>query len=422
MSDDRRWAAVQTRDKTQDGQFLVGVLTTGVYCRPSCPARLPKRKNVRFYTTSKAAEADGLRACRRCRPLANIGRDPTAAIVGMICRYLESHADQRVSLNDLAALAVMSPWHLQRSFKLITGVSPKAYQANVRLAKFKVALRTEPGVTDAIHLAGYGSSSRMYEKVDTALGMTPQQYRNGGDGAAITYAFAKTPVGLLLMGATERGICFVQFAETRAALEARLADEYPNAHISAMPEPPSDHFERWIDALTQHLTGNLPHLDLPLDVRGTAFQLKVWRYLQSIPYGAVQPASPDRSRSRSTVCPARHAPDSHRSGGVALALAYLGADPRETTDVRSTFQRKRLVSSDWPDGERELTKKRDLASGDRRASNPKTSGDSAVRKSIGALHAVPFRNAMKRSLAFGGVGGRPDEKMMKASSGDTAGS
>jgi AraC family transcriptional regulator of adaptative response/methylated-DNA-[protein]-cysteine methyltransferase len=143
-------------------------------------------------------------------------------------------------------------------------------------------------VTDAIHEAGYGSSSRMYEKVDTQLGMTPQQYRKGGAGVEISYAFAETPMGLLMMGATDRGICFVQFADSRRELEDMLAQEYPAAHRAPMSKPPSSEFQAWMTALTNHLAGRLPHLDLPLDVRGTAFQLKVWRYLQSIPYGSVQ--------------------------------------------------------------------------------------------------------------------------------------
>lgn len=285
MTDEECWQAVQRRDKAKDGCFFFGVLTTGVYCRPSCPARLPKRENVRFYLAPEAAEADGLRACLRCRPLASIGRDPAAAQVEGICRYLEDNADQAIKLDDLADLVGMSPFHLQRSFKAITGVSPKIYQANARLRLLKTELRSGDSVTDAIYAAGYGSSSRMYEKVDTQLGMTPVQYRKGGEGVAISYAFAETPVGLLMMAATDRGICFIQFAESKGALIDMLEREYPAATHMPMAEPPSDQFEAWITALTQHLAGRLPHLDLPTDVRGTAFQLKVWRHLQTIPYG-----------------------------------------------------------------------------------------------------------------------------------------
>ena len=280
------WQAVRARDAAFDGRFFFGVLTTGVYCRPSCPARLPKRENVRFYATTDAAEADHLRACLRCRPLAIFGRDPAAMQVEEICRYLEKHVDERIKLADLAAMVKLSPFHLQRSFKAITGVSPKNYQDNARLKRFKSELREGPSVTDAIYAAGYGSASRLYEKIDTRLGMTPKQYRERGEGVTISYAIAETPVGLLMMGATDRGVCFVQFAETRVALEAMLVCEYPAATLAPMADPPSDQFEAWMWALTEHLAGNLPHLDLPLDVRGTAFQLKVWRYLQTIPYGS----------------------------------------------------------------------------------------------------------------------------------------
>lgn len=304
------WQAVQARDTAFDGKLFFGVMTTGVYCRPSCPARLPKRENVRLYETPEAAEADGLRACQRCRPLASIGRDPAAVQVEAICRHLEAHADEAISLADLSTLVGLSPFHLQRSFKAITGVSPKVYQANARFARLKTELREGPSVTDAIYAAGFGSASRVYEKVDTQLGMNPQQYRRGGAGVAISYAFAETPVGLLMMGATDRGICFIQFADTREALEAMLAAEYPAATRTPMTEPPSDQFQAWMQALTGHLAGRLPHLDLPTDVRGTAFQLKVWRYLQAIPYGAVQSYSevadaigqPSAVRAVATAC------------------------------------------------------------------------------------------------------------------------
>lgn len=304
------WRALEQRDKTFDGQFFYGVVTTGVYCRPSCVARLPKRENVRFYSTSEDAEADGLRACLRCRPLATIGRDPAVEMVEKVCRHIEANADEKLTLTALAEVADLSPFHLQRSFKAIVGVSPKVYQDRARLALLKHELRQGESVTDATYAAGYGSSSRMYEKVDTQLGMTPLAYRKGGAGVTISYAFAQTPVGLLMMGATDRGICFIQFAKTQGELEAMLAAEYPAAARLPMMEPAPPAFAMWMEQLEKHLAGTLPHLDLPLDVRGTAFQLKVWRYLQSIPYGSLRSYSevaagidqPSATRAVATAC------------------------------------------------------------------------------------------------------------------------
>ncbi len=210
------------------------------------------------------------------------------ARIERVCRQIETEPEAPLRLAQLAKLAGLSAFHFQRSFKSVTGVTPKQYQENARLRALKRRLRTTARVTDAIYDAGYGSSSRLYEKLDTRLGMTPQQYRKGGAGVEISYAFAETPVGLLMMGATDRGVCFVQFATTQRELEAMLAAEYPAAVRKPMQTPAPREFHVWMQALTQHLAGKLPALDLPLDVRGTSFQLKVWRYLQSIPYGTLQ--------------------------------------------------------------------------------------------------------------------------------------
>jgi AraC family transcriptional regulator, regulatory protein of adaptative response / methylated-DNA-[protein]-cysteine methyltransferase len=232
------------------------------------------------------------------------------ARIERVCRYIEAHAEASLSLAQLAELAGFSRFHFQRTFKAVTGVTPKAYQENARLKTLKQRLRKTKRVTDAIYDAGYGSSSRMYEKVDTRLGMTPLQYRKGGAGVEISYAFAESPLGLLLMAATDRGVCFVQFADSKRELEAMLAEEYPAATRTPMRESTSPHFKAWMQALAQHLAGKLPALDLPLDVRGTSFQLKVWRYLQSIPYGTVQSYTevaagiqqPSATRAVATAC------------------------------------------------------------------------------------------------------------------------
>ncbi|MEO8027511.1 MAG: methylated-DNA--[protein]-cysteine S-methyltransferase, partial [Bryobacteraceae bacterium] len=279
---------MKRRDKSQDGRFFFGVMTTGVYCRPSCPARQPLRKNVRFFRTPAEAERDGLRACLRCRPLAAIGADVNTKAVGELCRYIEAHCDHSLSLEDLGERAGISPFHLQRSFKAIVGLSPKRYQEACRLKKLKGELRSGEQVTGAIFGAGYGSVSRVYEKADTQLGMTPSQYRQRGKGVRISFASFESPLGSMTIGATDRGLCFVQFGESPQDLETALRREYPAAKVEPMLAPYSAEFELWMAALSAHLEGQYPDLDLPLDVRATAFQMKVWRYLQTIPYGEVQ--------------------------------------------------------------------------------------------------------------------------------------
>jgi AraC family transcriptional regulator of adaptative response/methylated-DNA-[protein]-cysteine methyltransferase len=283
------WEAVTRRDAACDGQFFFGVLTTGVYCRPSCPARRPLRQNVRFYADAVSAEHAGLRPCLRCRPLASVNRDPNAERIRKICRYIEIYASgldsAAVSLDRLAARAGLSRFHFQRSFQAIVGVTPKQYVEACRLRQLKTNLRTSPDVTAAIYDAGYGSSSRVYERADAHLGMTPKQYREGGSNLIITYTMVESPAGKLMLGATDRGICFVQFGANRDELLRALEAEYPAALLERMRDPAPPVFRQWITALSAHLAGRQPHLDLPLDIRATAFQMRVWNYLQSIPYG-----------------------------------------------------------------------------------------------------------------------------------------
>lgn len=288
LNPDRCWEALEKRDISRDGQFFFGVLTTGVYCRPSCPARKPLRKNVRFYVVPADAEKDGLRPCLRCRPLATLGADPNTERIRRICRYIESHSEEPLKAADLAKKAGLSLYHFQRSFKAIAGVTPRQYVEAARLKNLKGSLRTSKDVTEAVYDAGYGSSSRVYERADTRLGMTPNQYRQGGRNVAITCVTANSPVGLMMVGATDRGLCFVQFGEKKEDLEAQLRREYPAAKVEAMQEPYPPEFQKWMDALARHLEGAQPRLDLPLDIRATAFQMRVWNYLQSIPYGEVQ--------------------------------------------------------------------------------------------------------------------------------------
>ena len=287
---DQYWQAVVNRDVSCDGQFFYGVLSTGIYCRPSCASRTPLRKNTRFYIAQEAAHSDGLRACKRCRPDA----DPNATenLMHEICRYIEAHYQQPLTLAVLAEQAAMSPSHFQRRFKLALGMSPKKYQDACRLRLFKSDLKNdlkkETNITHTMYASGYESSSRLYEKIDTHMGMTPSTYRKGGAGELISYAICDTSLGAVMIGATDRGICFLQFDDAEDRLLAQLELEYPKANFQPMPLESQPLLDQWITQLNEFLQGRVRVLDLPMDIRGTAFQCMVWDYLVSIPSGTLQ--------------------------------------------------------------------------------------------------------------------------------------
>jgi AraC family transcriptional regulator of adaptative response/methylated-DNA-[protein]-cysteine methyltransferase len=288
LNSEQCWQAVQEHDATYDGRFVYGVITTGVYCRPSCPSRRPLLKNVRFYESNAEAEHDGLRPCLRCRPSSTDKDHSSSEKVKQVCRHIETHSDESLKIDELATLVGIGKFRFQRMFKSAVGLTPKQYLDAVRLKQLKKGLKESGDVAEAVYGAGYGSSSRVYEKADTRLGMTPNQYRHGGRGVAITHATIASPLGLITIGATDRGLCFLQFGDTRSGLLRMLEKEYPEASISAMPKPYHPDFQKWVDALNAYLAGTEPHLHLPLDIRATAFQIRVWNYLQSIPYGEVQ--------------------------------------------------------------------------------------------------------------------------------------
>jgi len=283
MSETECWNALLARDTKFDGRFFFGVVTTGVYCRPSCPARHPLRRNVRFFGLAAEAERAGLRPCLRCRPLA----DPRAAMQEL-CRYIDDHCDERLDLATLAAHAGVSRFHLQRTFKAALGMTPRQYVESQRVGKLKRSLREGQDVTTAVYQAGFGSASRVYERSDARLGMTPRQYRQGGGGVAIAYAALESPLGLAMLGATERGVCFLQFGESEDELVSALRGEYPAAKLEPAREPMSTVFSQRMEALRGLLSGSTAEVDVELDIQGTAFQMRVWNYLRTIPRGQAQ--------------------------------------------------------------------------------------------------------------------------------------
>lgn len=282
MDETSAWDAVLGRDARRDGQFVYAVATTGVYCRPSCPSRRPRRESVRFFLAPEEAERAGFRACRRCRP--RDGAAPEARLVERACAYLETHLDEPVTLETLGQALGVSPWHLQRTFKRLTGVSPKEMVRARRMERLKERLQQGDDVAAATYEAGFGSGSRVYERSDARLGMTPATYRRGGAGMRIRFATAACPLGRLLVAVTERGVCAVALGDADEDLAAALRREYPRAAIERA-EPGAADLDTRIEAVLRFLEGASPHLALPLDVQATAFQERVWKALQEIPAG-----------------------------------------------------------------------------------------------------------------------------------------
>jgi AraC family transcriptional regulator, regulatory protein of adaptative response / methylated-DNA-[protein]-cysteine methyltransferase len=303
-TNDWRWDAVQGRDRSADGRFVYGVISTGIFCRPSCPSRRPRRDRVRFFETPDLAMRAGFRACRRCDPARVVTADDAIARASA---YLAGHADETVSLAALAGVAGLSPFHLQRRFKRVLGISPREYQAACRAERFRQELRSGRDVTGALYEAGYGSPSRVYEAAPTGRGMTPATYRRGGAGAEVGFVTLRCALGWLLVAATPTGLCAVKLGDSSRALEADLRRELPHADIHANGSVPA----RWVRAIVARLRGSSDELALPLDVRATAFQWRVWRELQAI--------EPGETRSYSDVAAAIGQPDAVRA--VARACA-----------------------------------------------------------------------------------------------------
>ncbi len=267
------------RDRSADGQFVYGVRSTGVFCRPSCASRRPRRDRVVFFDTTDAAERGGFRACRRCRPL-DAAHDPWPERIRAACRAI-ARSDRPPTLASLARLVGGSPFHLQRTFKRMVGVSPREFAEARRFESVRQELRTSGDVTTAIVNAGYGSSSRFYERAAAQLGMTPSHFRKGGDGQAIRYATVASALGRVLVAATDAGVCAVSLGDSDTELVRALRGEFPRATLTEDTRA----LGAWTRQIVDHLAGRLPALTLPLDVRATAFQRQVWDVLRTIPPG-----------------------------------------------------------------------------------------------------------------------------------------
>lgn len=278
---DQRWSTVVARDPKADGKFYYSVRTTGVYCRPSCGSRTPRPENVRFFLTAAEAEQAGFRPCKRCKPDQPSLVEQHAELVASLCRQIES-AETPPSLAVLAQAAGMSTFHVHRVFKAVTGLTPKTYAAAHRANKIRDELVRRGSVTDAIYGAGYNSNGRFYEESNRLLGMTPTTFRSGGDKAAIRFALGQCSLGAILVAASERGVCAILIGDDPETLACDLQDRFPKADLIGGDAG----FEEWVAKVVGFVEMPKLGLDLPLDIRGTAFQQRVWRALREIPAGS----------------------------------------------------------------------------------------------------------------------------------------
>ena len=305
--DDERWEAVVQRDHAQAGAFVYGVVTTGVYCRPGCAARRPGRENVRFYASCADAESAGFRPCRRCRPEEPSLAERHARSVAAACRLVEA-AEELPDLDTLAQAAGMSRFHFHRVFKAVTGFTPRAYAAASRADRAREALGTSRTVTDALYDAGFSSSGRFYAASSEMLGMAPAVFRDGGTGETIRFALGECTLGSILVAATAKGVCAIQLGDDPAALVCELEDRFPRAELVGADQA----FESLVARVVGLVEAPRLGLDLPLDIRGTAFQCRVWRALQDIPagstasYGVIADrlGSPTAARAVANACAA----------------------------------------------------------------------------------------------------------------------
>ena len=306
ISEREMWRAVEARDASADGKFVLAVHTTNVYCRPSCPSRHPKRENVEFYSTPEAAEVAGYRPCLRCKP-----RDtdtPQLTWVKKACEYIRHHPEEKITLESLSREVGVSAYHLQRIFKRVMGVSPHQYQEICRIERLKGQLRDGKPVTKAVYNAGYGSTSWLYKDSHAKLGMTPGVYKRKGEGMKIKYTIVDSPLGKLIIARTSHGVCYLGLWDDEATLEASLRTEYPLAEFTRE----GGKFDPWTREILEYLAGRVSELGgIPVDIVGTDFQRQVWRELQTIPRG--------QTRTYSDVAWSMGRPEAVRAVGRACA-------------------------------------------------------------------------------------------------------
>jgi AraC family transcriptional regulator, regulatory protein of adaptative response / methylated-DNA-[protein]-cysteine methyltransferase len=328
----KQWQQVLERDASADGQFFYAVKSTGIFCKPSCPSRRPTRKQVQFFPTTDAAQAAGFRACKRCEPERTTAKaDPHAGAVAAVAEYLKEHAEERTKLADVAKATGVGRLTILRGFKRVLGVSPGQYAKEARLTKFKEKVRKpKTRITDAIYEAGFGSSSRLYEKSSAALGMTPRTMREGGAGLLIRYCTAASPLGRMLVATTDVGICSIAFGKNDAELVAGLREQFNKAQLVAAKGNTG-----WLADAVAFVSSQMGEHPLaatfPLDVRATAFQQRVWKALQEIPRGetrsysevASQLGTPTAARAVAAACganPVAIAVPCHRVVGKSGSL------------------------------------------------------------------------------------------------------
>jgi AraC family transcriptional regulator, regulatory protein of adaptative response / methylated-DNA-[protein]-cysteine methyltransferase len=303
------WKTVLARDATRDGTFVFGVRSTGIYCKPSCPARHPRLEQVVFFSGPDEAERSGFRACKRCRPRERTGSARTE-LVQRVCRYIDNNLDEKLTLTNLSKIAGLSPFYFQRLFRKTLGISPRQYIETRRLDKVRRSLRNGETVTEALYGAGFSSRGRLYEKSPGQLGVNPGTFRRGGEGLSIRYTIVDSPIGRLLLGATGNGICAVCIGASDQAVEAALREDYYAADLFRNDQQ----MKPWAEEFSRYFRGEQFPKDLPIDVQATAFQWKVWDQIQRIPYGqtlsysqiAVAVGNPRAVRAVANACASNH--------------------------------------------------------------------------------------------------------------------
>jgi len=277
------WRAVKTRDRRYDGRFVFGALSTHIYCRPSCPSRRPRRERVVVFLGPTEAEAAGFRACRRCKPNDDDVVDSRSELVRNACTYLEGHRDGKVTLNELAEAVGTSPFHVQRVFRKALGITPREYSERLHLMNARALLKDGQSVRRSTYSSGHSSAGWLYSRDRPKLGMRPGEYKDGGSGRTIVYATAKCSLGVVLIGSTEKGVCSVSLGKSDEELRRYLALEFPKAVLI----PAEGELSPYVERVMQYIDGKpeTDLADLPVDIRATSFQARVWKELQRIPYG-----------------------------------------------------------------------------------------------------------------------------------------